>query len=178
MSAGKNNLLISNEVVGFKVRQPQLCFLLVVTALELSFIFDNHSQYTLLDPDQFSFSHCKPNGQLCFVKQCRIKKIVKNSNVLVEYWNKHIKLYIFFCKQQYFFWFIIQTFYYKEILSDLCSWRRAATIVVIYRYRLTFWQLANRLLAREVSFTEAHVGGQKIIERLVQVILLGLKLKA
>ena len=28
--------------------------------------------------------------------------------------------------------FIIQTFYYKEILSDLCSWRRAATIVVIY----------------------------------------------
>jgi hypothetical protein len=85
MSAGKNNLLISNEVVGFKVRQPQLCFVLVVTALELSFIFDNHSQYTLLDPDQFSFSHCKPNGQLCFVKQCRIKKIVKNANVLVEY---------------------------------------------------------------------------------------------
>ncbi len=76
-SAGKNSLQISNEVVGFKVRQPQLCFVLVVTALELSFIFDNHSQYTLLDPDQFSFSHCKPNGQLCFVKQCRIKKIVK-----------------------------------------------------------------------------------------------------
>jgi hypothetical protein len=83
-NAGKNSLLISNEVVGFKVRQPQLCFVLVVTALELSFIFDNHSQYTLLDPDQFSFSHCKP-GQLCFVKQCRIKKIVKNANVLVEY---------------------------------------------------------------------------------------------
>ena len=43
---------------------------------------------------------------------------------------------IFFCKQQYFFWFIIQTFYYKEILFDLCSWWRAAMVVVIYRYRV------------------------------------------
>jgi hypothetical protein len=105
MSAGKNNLLISNEVVAFKVRQPQLCFVLVVTALELSFIFDNHSQYTLHDP-----AHCKPNGQLCFVKQCRIKKIVKNANVLVEYWNKHIKLYIFFVNNSISFGLLYRLF--------------------------------------------------------------------
>ncbi len=115
----------------------------------------------------YSISSCR---NICWKRLCwmmKWKKICTQIYLFFSFFNMKkffsicseqsaVSNSIFFCKQQYFFWFIIQTFYYKEILSD---WWRAATIVVIYRYRLTFWQLANRLLAREVSFTEAHVGG-------------------